>query len=129
MPCVADCGACCINIVSAHPSRFEEYIDMTGDDLEKYAVNIKTANFVYDNWTVTKVRKDEATYECLAYDRLTRSCTAHDSRPPVCSEYPWYDKNPDKNSASGKSMHNLCGYMEDIRTVLPIVQINGVDKF
>lgn len=33
-------------------------------------------------------------YECLKFDPVSRLCTAHDERPPICSNYPWYGRSP-----------------------------------
>lgn len=33
-------------------------------------------------------------YECDAFDPVARVCTAHDTRPQICSGFPWYTEPP-----------------------------------
>lgn len=57
--------------------------------------------------------------DCVNYDVATRSCLAYDSRPPVCSDFPFYGR-----LAEGSRINSVCGYQAELgRTVLPIVAI------
>lgn len=33
-------------------------------------------------------------YECDMFDSATNKCTAQDSKPSVCSRFPWYGESP-----------------------------------
>jgi Fe-S-cluster containining protein len=33
-------------------------------------------------------------YECRDFDPVARRCTVYDTRPPACSGYPWYGRDP-----------------------------------
>lgn len=48
-------------------------------------------------------------YRCDWFDPASRSCTAHDARPAMCSDYPWYDGEPGSNGASDR-----CSYWRDV---------------
>ena len=50
---------------------------------------------------------------CDAFDPAHRTCTAHDSRPPVCRDFPWYGGEPGPDSAAGLESH--CSYLADLR--------------
>lgn len=55
-------------------------------------------------------------YDCDFYDRATRSCTAYEQRPPMCSQYPWYGGIPDPSAA----LPGPCEYHLDVgRTPVP----------
>lgn len=128
MPCRPDCGACCENIWAPGPERMEKYLTPEAKYDPKLAVNVCNSEFMRDNWVVEEVRGDEARYSCGMFDFATRRCLAGNKRPPICVGYPWYNQTPSLRAGAAKSMSNLCGYMEDIRTVLPLVAINGVDQ-
>lgn len=47
---------------------------------------------------------------CDAFDPVTRLCTAHEARPPVCSRFPWYGGTPEP----GRLPYLHCSYQADI---------------
>ena len=49
---------------------------------------------------------------CDMYDREARLCMAQDSKPPVCSRYPWYGRGPDADD--GAHMPLQCSYLADL---------------
>ncbi len=53
--------------------------------------------FAAAHWTSTGATDDVAgyAYACDRFDPVTRLCTAHDERPPVCRGYPFYDRPSD----------------------------------
>jgi hypothetical protein len=48
----------------------------------------------------------------------TRTCTAHDDRPPICSGYPWYGL-----LAGSRWLDPPCSFHADTRVNLPIVAV------
>jgi Fe-S-cluster containining protein len=45
--------------------------------------------FAASHWTPTGDRYDGLHgYSCDRFDRVTRLCTAHEERPPICRRYP-----------------------------------------
>ena len=50
-------------------------------------------------------------YECDMHDAATNLCTAHDGRPPVCRDYPWYGRAP---FAKGIEPLWRCSYWHDV---------------
>ena len=76
------------------------------------------AEWIYDHWEPVKAAKDGdgVRFRCVNYDVATRTCLAYESRPRVCSEFPFYGKDPKTMSVS-----NVCGYQAELgRTVLPL---------
>lgn len=51
-------------------------------------------------------------YRCLKFDEVNRVCTAHDERPPMCSGYPWYGREPDPGSINRDETR--CSYWLDV---------------
>ena len=114
----AKCGDCCQDIwIGSSKRRFREIIaygDPRDDavwqawvdswepdsDLrlrrEAYVRDYLTAAFVVEHWHGGVRAKGKATnhWDCDAFDPLTNLCTAHAERPPVCSDFPWYGKEP-----------------------------------
>jgi Fe-S-cluster containining protein len=85
------------------------------------------ADFIAEHWTLLDSEPDHTEgstvyrLACDAYDPATRSCTAHDARPPVCRGFPHYGADPDP----GRGLPHTCGFVEDVRRVLPIVEIRS----
>jgi Fe-S-cluster containining protein len=90
--------------------------------------NQVTADFITKHWHVIAGSDDPAEpghrrLRCDYFDKDTRLCTAHDKRPPVCSGFPWYGKEP--TIEAGADLSPACSYNADVRTSLPIVAITG----
>lgn len=66
------------------------------------------ADFLAAHWKV----QDNGRYSCDAFDPVTRLCTAHESRPPVCEDYPWYGEEP--SAERGTYMGRECSYLADL---------------
>lgn len=47
--------------------------------------------------------------ECRFYDRDHMACRAYDQRPPMCSDYPQYGRDPDP-----ANMPLCCSYLLDV---------------
>ena len=84
------------------------------------------ADFIAAHW---KPVSDE-NCACDMYDREAGLCTAQDSKPPVCSRYPWYGREPD----DGTGMPLQCSYLADLprekrpegaRPLIPLMVISG----
>jgi len=58
-------------------------------------------------------------YRCDVFDPHTRTCTAYADRPPICSGYPWYGAQPDRE----RVLDPWCAYQADVRPMLPIVGV------
>lgn len=55
---------------------------------------------------------DDKTVACDAYDPETALCTAHENRPPVCRDYPWYGREPSEDTRTDLDPH--CSYLADL---------------
>lgn len=93
--------------------------------------NQLNADFMRAHWTQLEGPQPEkwATTVhvlCAAFDPVSRLCTAHADRPPICSGYPRYGLLPgDPAIQYGDGMEPVCTYNADVRTMLPIVEVRG----
>lgn len=67
------------------------------------------ADFLAAHWHLLE---DAERYSCDAFDAATRQCTAHENRPPVCRDYPWYGGEPSAERAV--YMGKQCSYLADL---------------
>jgi Fe-S-cluster containining protein len=114
--CPPSCGACCDPVI-------------LGWDPAQVPDASPNAAFVKAHWTVQAVttgyRPDGTPADiwhvaCDAFDRHTRRCTAYADRPPICSMFPWYLREPAPEAAMG--LPNVCAFHDDVpgRRVLPL---------
>jgi len=123
------CGKCCEAIhIPMSPERIAESAKYGGD-----------AKFVHENWTpITKEEafainpkiesneewarqnwpgkpedpyKDMYFYTCDRLDKEKGLCTVHETRPRVCSGYPWYGVLPNETMLW---YSDDCGYIVDV---------------
>lgn len=66
------------------------------------------ADFIAAHWTPD----GDSGCKCDAFDPATGLCGAHDSRPPVCRNYPWYSGAPCAERAASLPSH--CSYLADV---------------
>ena len=64
-------------------------------------------------------------YRCPRFDPVARVCSDHANRPPVCSRYPWYDREVE--AGDYRSLPARCSFVADDPSVklLPIVEVSG----
>lgn len=89
---------------------------------------VQNARFILKHWH--RIPRDEATrlrtahgaadptprghrYRCDAFDPVTRLCGAHDERPPICRNFPWYEDGPNASDAPTR-LNPRCSYWHDI---------------
>lgn len=55
-------------------------------------------------------------YRCPMFDPESRLCTAEDDKPPICSGYPWYGKDPAERikDQSFVPLGPQCSYWGDV---------------
>jgi Fe-S-cluster containining protein len=82
------CGDCCDPVwYPLGPADIRQSASTTGaEDLI----------FAAAHWRATGDRDDDGrhAYWCDRFDPVSRLCTAHDERPPICRGYPWYGEDP-----------------------------------
>lgn len=130
----ARCGSCCDPVILMFDpqERAAERLG-SGEPLEDWST--QQYEFFRDHWTSTSTFEDDLDGEpvtvhrvrCDQYDPDTRSCMAHDTRPQVCSEFPWYGRDPN-SEGSRHIAHALapqCSFNADVagRKMLPIVAV------
>lgn len=134
------CGKCCEAIhMSTNMTKIVELADNarrygTPTSLKNLG-GISDAEFIQENWTpITmeqaheinphlKTNYDESTtnghkvyddmsyYTCSQFNKETRLCMAHSTRPKICEDYPWYGRRPD---ITFRPYSPDCGYIIDV---------------
>lgn len=113
----ARCGDCC-----------EEIWSMPRCGLEKQGTD--EAAFLLEHWQ--DIGDEEGHYTCDQFDRVHRLCLAHEDRPPVCSNYPWYSDPPGQGNVVIKNPQ--CSYLLDLpptsrpegsRPLIPVEVLRG----
>jgi Putative zinc- or iron-chelating domain len=66
------------------------------------------ADFIAAHWAETC----DGHWTCDAYDPEHGTCTAHENRPPLCRDYPWYGDQPSAERAG--YMYRQCSYLADL---------------
>lgn len=127
MTACAMCGDCCRVIGLRWPKQaFRERRD---DPAPLTSPNAQADHdFILRHWTEVSVERAErllpgftaayqpgATffYVCDAFDYESNLCTAHDERPPVCSDFPWYNTPPGTRGAINRAFRR-CSYWADV---------------
>lgn len=127
----ARCGDCCETIWLSRADRevIEDAIvhpEFDPTDRERFA----NSGFLVEHWAeVERIPSTGATrYVCSAFDPVTRMCTAHEDRPPVCRDFPWYSSGPHAD----KSLSPRCSFWAEVppadrpagvRPLLPLVPL------
>jgi Fe-S-cluster containining protein len=86
------CGDCCDPVwFPLPPAEIRQ-----GAEVARRPDDAANLRFARDAWTWTGEVDDLAgwAYRCAMFDEATRRCTAHETRPPVCRGYPWFDDVP-----------------------------------
>lgn len=114
----ARCGNCCEDLWSTSRRTLE------GMDTDQ-------ARFLLEHWHQLD-EEDNGHYRCDMLDPVHRTCMAHDSRPQVCSGYPWYGREPSPKVIFARDTQ--CSYLLDLppsqrpegsRPLIPIEVIRG----
>lgn len=62
----------------------------------EYIDSYDNAAFITKHWHggVRSSAGRTKNWQCDKFNQATRLCEAHEDRPPVCSDYPWYGGKP-----------------------------------
>lgn len=112
----AKCGDCCEEIWIAYSKAGLERELASGELSSK---NAESMRFVLKHWTRiprnrlsrNNVAPGGFYYTCDRFDAVERTCTAHEDRPPICQDFPWYGKEPDPVRLTG---HRRCSFWHDV---------------
>lgn len=120
------CGDCCDPVIVRFDpqARAAEQLADHGDTMEAWARH--QYEFFLEHWRSESTFLDgEVTVHrvrCDQFDRETRTCLAHDTRPQVCSGFPWYGREP---ADPAGDLSPRCSFNADVRTMLPIVEVRS----
>lgn len=157
----ARCGTCCERITLSHASRIdparwstkalEGVADPGTEDgweswrahgwadderdrarflFDPLGIVRQDADFIAEHWH--PIPDAPGSSSCDAFDPESRSCTAHDQRPPVCRNYPWYGNPPSAERAVHLELH--CSYLGDLTPTQrpegarPLIPIEAVTR-
>lgn len=115
--CAPGCGACCDPVIMAVPPA-----DMRGP----------SGPFAREHWHITDTMyhsdsPGEVAYllRCDQFNPETRRCESYAVRPPICANYPSYGRPLTPEHPKADAIPLVCAFQADVRTVLPLVMING----
>jgi Fe-S-cluster containining protein len=103
------CGDCCEDI----PLNIKFVEKIENQDYEIPENQKNDILFVRKHWKKLREEDGHGIYECDMFDKESRLCTAHSSRPPVCRDYPWYGKSP-QESVGFKPLKSKCSFWQDV---------------
>lgn len=125
----ARCGKCCEEI----------YLDVAVADMIRDFIGPLTISaapnieFIREHWTErSRNQQGQALFSCDAYDAEHKLCTAHDDRPPVCRDFPWYGRAP--GDTQGGVITKECSYWLDVHPALrpdgarPLIPLTEVPR-
>jgi Fe-S-cluster containining protein len=109
----ARCGSCCDPVIietdivlrCAWQARSQERPSANALFITQHWHPIEAWRDLKDGVSVTSAR-------CDMFDPATRLCTAHESRPPICSRFPWYGDQPGADRAAPLPRH--CSFLADV---------------
>jgi Fe-S-cluster containining protein len=109
--CAKGCGRCCnpVHLTPAQDAIVQNWVAYIGNGGDR-PEDGTDADFILKHMTrISDADSGGGRYICAMYDVHRRLCRAHDQRPRMCSEYPWYDSTPDASVIDGS-----CSYMLDV---------------
>lgn len=126
----ARCGDCCERIVLDVDPR-----DPRWDVLPPENDARRSAVFIRAHWTATgeRLAGGGSVWVCDRFDPETRTCAAHDQRPPVCEGYPWYGRAPEPQRIA----HGRCSFLLDVpaadrpagaRPLIPVTDVTEAGR-
>lgn len=116
----ANCGSCCNPVRLDVENRdgmdqWRRYLDAGGDELPTPGTD---AEFVMEHLTEIARNDNGATYSCDRYDPVHSRCTAHEDRPKMCRDFPWYNgSDPDTLRKDAPILYRSCSYLLDVPPV------------
>lgn len=107
-----NCGSCTQCCKAIHIRRSPDIKSLNGSDAKFIRANWKKISirrakkinpyiFSRGKIIVKKVKRDMQFYRCV--NLTPTGCAAYESRPPVCSGYPYYGNTPNHNMAKDYS--------------------------
>lgn len=70
----------------------------------------RNAEFISQHWHRIAGAAD-GLFTCDQFDRESRLCLAHETRPGICQGYPWYDR---QDHPGGLLISRRCAFWEDV---------------
>lgn len=110
--CARGCGDCCdpVHLTFDQRDRMDYWRDVVEDFWNGAQPDpAGSLPFMLAHWHEFERYDGGARYRCDRFDPETRECTAHEDRPPVCSDYPWYGDDPVPGVTGGR-----CSYLLDL---------------
>lgn len=119
----AQCGDCCEAIpFSMDQEQIKDRL-AEGEGLGERGITDLT--FILKNWVPISRREyenvhpeaatEKKMYTCRQFNRETRQCMVHDSRPPVCRDYPWYSRGVPEDETQVIMLPARCSFWEDVK--------------
>lgn len=109
----ARCGSCCdpVHLGADQAALVEEwraYVAAGGSTRPG-----SDPAFILAHWhEIERSSSGGTRYRCDRFDPDARTCTAHEDRPDVCRDFPWYGEKP--GEAGARSLDRVCSYLLDV---------------
>lgn len=103
----ARCGNCCEKMwfTGTKGKLAQQLKDSAVSDAAK-----KDAAFILKHWHRVAGGGFNTYFSCDQFNAETRLCEAHDTRPPICSDYPWYGAEPGSKKVK---LNRRCSFWHD----------------
>lgn len=114
------------------PAAYPKQITENPERIKKAQEHIANANFMmrywmkHIEWVRISPRGSVVGFSCPFFDTDTRLCTAYEKRPPICSGFPWYGKDPAEQAANPMTRPSeRCSYWEDVPVIMRPTNYKG----
>lgn len=111
----AACGGCCdpVHLGVSQRDTLDRWRQYVADGGEPPEPGYDLA-FILAHWHEISRYDGGARYRCDRFDADTRQCTAHEDRPPVCRDFPFYDRPGDVRALGFPGDEPACSYWLDV---------------
>lgn len=105
------CGDCC-DPVTLSTIMYQALYDENPDIIVKMdEKNQYTREFAQKYWHLVARTDKTMLIKCDFFDKTNRLCTAYEKRPAICSDYPWYGKDP---VPGDRNFPSRCSFRADV---------------
>lgn len=119
------CGACCdpVHLDWLQRDKVDQWRDWFAEHPDDPPPPGSDQAFILAHWDEYERYDGGARYRCDRFDPDTRQCTAHDDRPDVCRNFPFYGRPGDGAQLEVNPDGASCSYWADVP---PDLRLDGV---
>lgn len=130
--CKPNCGKCCDPVTFNITAWYRMIYEHGDGERARYAESVaagqmeqgnadyqlRNVDFINKHWTPQRDQdlwSNLVLLQCDKFDHETRTCTAYEDRPPICSDYPFYGADPGIKGT--RWLLEGCSFIEDVPVV------------